>query len=347
MRIAQVMLAKGYGGAERSFVDLCSELGAQGHQILAIGHRNGLALQALQNCVGVSCFGVGCLGAWDRYAGYRIQRALRQFEPALVQAHLARAALLGGRAARAINLHALAKTHNLVDLKYYRYLDHLVPTTAVQAAYLQRHGIVSTMFTVIPNFSRLPAAATAKENGPGPLRVRALGRHVHKKGFDLLLGAIATLCREGRSLEVVIAGNGPEREALERELREHDLAAVVRLPGWVDDVSAFLADADVFVLPSRDEPFGIVLLEAMASGVPIIATPTAGPREILSIETALILDEISSAAIARALAAVQDEPQLAQSRAERALALYRERYAAEVVVAQYLALYRRLLETPT
>lgn len=346
MRVAHIMLAKGFGGAERSFVDLCRELGARGHDILAIGHPRGRALQALQSSPGVSCLGITAFGGWDRYAGYRIERALREFKPDIVQAHLARAALLGGRAARSLAVPALAKTHNLVDLDYYRYLTALVPTTLAQASHLRDHGIDRSAITLIPNFSALPAVAEPRPRAPGPLRVKTLGRYVHKKGFDLLLAATAVLVAQGRALTVTIAGDGSERAVLERYVAAHGLSSVASLPEWVDDAGAFLADADVFVLSSRDEPFGIVLLEAMASGVPIIATPTAGPAEILSPDTAVVLEDISSAAIAGALAAVQDDPSAAIARAGRALAVFRQRYEAAVVVEQYLALYRRLATHP-
>lgn len=342
MRIAQIMLAKGFGGAERTFVDLTLALAAGGHDILAIGEARGAALGALRDVKGVTCFDLTCLGAWDRLAGYRIRRALAEFAPDLVQAHLARAALLGGRAARALGLPALAKTHNLVDLRYYRYLNMLVPTTNAQAQYLLQHGIAPNAQTLIPNFSAIVPVAEVADIAPAS-RVKTLGRFVTKKGFDLLIDAAAAVLHTGREIELVIAGDGPERAALAQQITARGLDAHVRLVPWVSDVRAFLADAGLFVLPSRDEPFGIVLLEAMACGVPIIATPTQGPLEILHADTALLLDEISAESLAASLIFALDAPHAMRERARQALQVFRARYAPDVVVAQYVALYKLLL----
>jgi glycosyltransferase involved in cell wall biosynthesis len=343
MRIAQIMLGKGFGGAERSFVDLSLALAARGHHILAIGEARGAALPVLKDVNGITCFGLTCMGSWDRWAGYRIQRALADFAPDLVQAHLARAALLGGRAARALGLPALAKTHNLVDLRYYRYLNMLVPTTNAQAEYLLQHGIPRHTQTLIPNFSAIVPVDEVMDAAPARHVVKTLGRFVTKKGFDLLIDATAAVLQTGRDIKLVIAGDGPERAALAAQITDRNLQAHVRLEPWVSDVRAFLADAGLFVLPSRDEPFGIVLLEAMACGVPIIATPTQGPLEILTAETALLLEEISAESIAASLIAALDAPQAMHARARQALEVFRACYSPEVVVAQYVALYQRML----
>lgn len=345
MRIAQVMLGKGFGGAERSFVDLCRALAARGHSVLAIGERRGLALPALATTPGIECLAITCHGAWDRLAGYRLQRALSTFDPAVMQAHLARAALLAGRAAHALGLPALAKTHNFVDPADYRYLDVLVPTTLAQEHHLLAHGVSPARLCRIPNFSLLPVAAAARRRATAVPRIKTLGRMVHKKGFDLLLEAAALLRAEGRAFELVIAGDGPELATLRHRAALSDLAASVTLAPWVTDVATFLADADLFVLPSRDEPFGIVVLEAMACGVPIVATASAGPREILDATTALLVEDFSAAALARALAQAIDDAGAAESRAAAALTRYAGCYTAEVVVEAYLALYARLAHT--
>ena len=71
MRIAQVMLGKGFGGAERSFVDISRVLAERGHRVLAIGDPRGRALAMLDGTPGISCKRVTCLGSWDRIAAWR------------------------------------------------------------------------------------------------------------------------------------------------------------------------------------------------------------------------------------------------------------------------------------
>lgn len=340
MRLAHIMLAKGFGGAERSFVDLVRALGARGHAVLALGEARGEALAALATAPGVSCAAVRCFGTWDRLAEHQLRSELARFAPAVVQAHLARAAHLGGRAAHALGLPTVAKTHNLVNLKYYQHIDCLVPTTRAQQRYLEAHGTPRERIARIPNFSLLAPVDAITLGGARPRRLVALGRLVRKKGFDRLLEACARLAAAGVEFTLELGGDGPERVALERDVARLDLHDRVRLCGWVDDVPAFLRGADVFVLPSRDEPFGIVVLEAMACGVPLVATRTAGPLEILDEHCAVLCADDPEAlahAVQQAL-----EPAGARVRAERALQRFRERYSAAPVVAAYLALYARL-----
>ncbi len=342
MRIAQVMLAKRFGGAERSFVDLCAELVARGHAVLAICEARAAALPLLERIAGLDVRTVRVWGAWDPFARRAIGRALRAHRAEIVQCHLARAAHLGGHAAHALGLPTLAKTHNYVDLRYYRAIDRLVPTTRAQADYLLAHGIAPDRVTRIPNFSRLaPQAPTAHPPMP-PVRLLALGRLVAKKGFDVLLAALAALPPATPPIVLTLAGDGPLRAALDAQARSLAPRVEVRFVGWVDDVAALFAAADVFVLPSRDEPFGIVVLEAMAAGVPIVATRTAGPLEILDAETALLVAIGDVAALAHALGAVLDDPAAARTRAARAGTVFRDTYAAAAVVPRYERLYAEL-----
>lgn len=340
MRIAHVMLAKKFGGAERSFVDLVLALAARGHEVLAIGEARGVALDHLRGAAGIETREVRCYGSWDRLAEQHIRRELARFAPAVVHAHLARAAHLGGRAAHALGLPTVAKTHNLVNLKYYHYIDVLVPTTQAQADYLAARGTGAALQR-IPNFSRIEAV-TAVPNPPAPpYRIAALGRFVHKKGFDVLIEACGYLVDAGIDLVLDLGGDGHELGALTRAISRHGLEGRVRLRGWIDDVSGFLDGAHLFVLPSRDEPFGIVLLEAMARGVPIVATRTQGPREILDAELAWLVDAEDPAALAAAMR-VALTPGERSERAARALARFHASYSEAPVVGAYLDLYTRL-----
>ncbi|HMM74526.1 MAG TPA: glycosyltransferase [Gammaproteobacteria bacterium] len=343
MRIAQIMLAKRFGGAERSFVDLCAELVARGHEVLAICETRAAALPLLARIEGLEVRSVRVWGAWDLFARLAIARSLRAHRAAIVQCHLARAAHLGGAAARGLGLPALAKTHNYVDLRYYRAIDCLVPTTRAQEDYLLAHGIEPRRVTRIPNFSRLVPREPASQPPASPVRLFALGRLVEKKGFDVLLDALAALPPAVPPVVLTLAGDGPLRAALEARAGALAPRVAVRFLGWVEEVTSAFAAADLFVLPSRDEPFGIVVLEAMAAGVPIIATRTAGPLEVLDAETARLVDVGDVAGLAAAIAADLADPASARRRAVRASAVFRQRYSAAAVVPRYERLYEELV----
>jgi glycosyltransferase involved in cell wall biosynthesis len=131
------------------------------------------------------------------------------------------------------------------------------------------------------------ALAAAKEPpelqlGPGPY-LMAIGRLSAQKGFDTLIRAFAEARSGMPDHRLVIIGEGPDRAALEGLAAELEVADAVLLPGFVDNVHPLLAGADLFVLSSRYEGMGgLVLLEALVHGVPVIATDCpSGPRFVL------------------------------------------------------------------
>lgn len=341
MRIAQVMLARGFGGAERSFVDICRALAGAGHQVLAVCENRARVRAMLTGVPGIDLQAIAVRGSWDPLAGRALARALKGFRPQVVHAHLARAAHIGGRAAAAAGIPSLVKTHNYVNLKYYRHIGHFVTTTADQRDYLLGRGVPSERISVIPNFSSRAAAHEAAAVPAGTPRLLAYGRLVRKKGFHVLLEALSQLAAAGHTLTATIGGDGPELQALQA-LAAADPAVQVAFPGWLEDVDAALAGHDLFVLPSLDEPFGIVVLEAMAAGLPIVSTNTQGPREILDTGTAALCEPGDANALAQALAGVLADPLAARARAEQALRRYRERYSVAVVLPRYLACYEAL-----
>ncbi len=113
--------------------------------------------------------------------------------------------------------------------------------------------------------------------------ILGLGRLVPKKGFDVLVNAFGNIAASFPNHQLIIAGDGPERSKLESLIEKLSLERKVTLLGRVTHEKALslFKSCDLFVLPSRKEPFGIVLLEAMAAGAPIVATEVGGVTEII------------------------------------------------------------------
>lgn len=113
-------------------------------------------------------------------------------------------------------------------------------------------------------------------------RILAVGRLVREKGFDLLIRAHANLINSGIVNTLIIVGEGPEKDLLEKLIIEFDVSKSVVLLGFQSNPYSWMRFADVLVLPSRFEGFGLVLLEAMLLGLPVIASDCpSGPAEIL------------------------------------------------------------------
>lgn len=343
MRISQVMLSRGLGGAERLFVDLCIALAARGHEIQAICHKDFQGLGELRR-PGITVIPIPVHGWWDALARLRIARALRRYRPDVVHAHLGRAARLAGSAARRARLPVLVTVHNYQSLKYYRAVNHFVVTTEDQRAHLARANIDKGRITAIPNFSTLAPQRRRWVDARGPTTFAAYGRMVAKKGFDVLLRALKRLHDRGIESRLVLGGDGPERPRLEALAEELGLGPAVRFAGWIDDVAGLLHSADIFVLPSLDEPFGIVVLEAMALETPIVATKSQGPSEILDAGTAYLCAVGDDESLAEAMAEAAADCAGRRRRAAAALERYSERYSADVVIPRYETVYLALVQ---
>lgn len=161
--------------------------------------------------------------------------------------------------------------------------------------------------------------------------ILAVGRLSHAKGFDNLLHALATALEATPSINLVIMGEGEDRDALEVLVRELGIGGAVQLPGFVQNPYPIMASARGLILSSRTEGFGLVLVEAMYLGVPFLATDCpSGPAEIVS-DRALLMKPNSIDALADGLirlwhGATASVEQIERSR-HRAIAFSSERMA--------------------
>lgn len=143
-------------------------------------------------------------------------------------------------------------------------------------------GKLRRIYNVNPYEGRL-ATPVSKLNGQGRHSVIAAGRLTAQKGFDLLIEAWAKIPMDVRSTwQLKIFGEGPDRAALSQQITVLGLDSEVSLPGQCGDIAEEYMVADVFVLPSRFEGFGLVLIEALSFGLPVISFDCpAGPSEIV------------------------------------------------------------------
>ena len=141
-----------------------------------------------------------------------------------------------------------------------------------------------------------------------PLRILCVGRLVEEKGQDVLVAAVGDLVARGVPVALVLVGEGPHRPVIEAAVREHGLAEVVTLTGSVgqDEILAWYRWADVFALLSYAEGLPVVLMEAMATGLPVVTTRIAGIPELVEDGTSGFVvtpgDAVEAAAAFRRLA---------------------------------------------
>lgn len=341
MRLMHVMASRAFGGAEtyaadmmlalhRAGIDQCVVMPAdapRAEELAAAGIR--LAPEPL----------APRLRFRQRAALAALIRAER---PDLIHCWMRRAASLLPRGKPAP---ALGWFGGYYDPARFSRCDWLVGVTPDIVAHMRARGVAAERSFFVPTFPSIepaPPIARAALDTPTEARVLlALSRLHPKKGLDTLLDALALL---PESYHAWLAGDGELRAALEAQAARLGLSGRTHFLGWRTDRSALLGAADVCVLPSRYEPFGTVILEAWAAGVPLVAARSAGPAATVTDgETGLLVPIDDPAALSAALRrAAEDAPLRARLIAGGRDAYARD-YTPERVTATMIALYRQLL----
>jgi glycosyltransferase involved in cell wall biosynthesis len=159
------------------------------------------------------------------------------------------------------------------------------------------------------------------------------------KGQAVLLEAAKDL----PDLQVVLAGAGPDEERLRLLAAELDIVDRVSFLGFRQDVPNLLAAADMLVLPTLNEAFGIAIVEAMAASRPVVATRVGGPEDIIGAGTGLLVPPSDPAALRVALRRLMDEPGLARQLAANGRSRVEDHFSLDMVTARLSDVYARIL----
>lgn len=214
-------------------------------------------------------------------------------------------------------------------------------------------GIRREHMTVIPNGipvgggNRGDVAATRVELGIGQsdVLIISVGRLVYQKGHEYLVQAMQNVVRDFPGARAVICGEGPLRHQLEAQTARLGVDASVRLLGNRMDVSRLLEAADIFVLPSRWEGLPVALLEAMDSGLPVVATRVEGVEEVVQAEIhGLLVAPEDARALAASLKVLVADPDMRRSMGRRARERIASSYTIDSMCEKYLLLMQNLLQ---
>jgi glycosyltransferase involved in cell wall biosynthesis len=235
------------------------------------------------------------------------------------------------------------RAFSVVTRTVYRFADAIITTSKGVADDLVSHfGVPRRHIRVVHNPVDLQAIAKAAGEPLDPEHERlwvhpaivAAGRLADAKNYPLLIDAFAQL-RRTVPARLFILGQGEGEAALREQVARLGLADAVVLCGFQSNPWKYIARADVFALSSRYEGFGNVLVEAMACGVPVVATASPGTREIVSVGTdGLLVDRHEAHALAAALERVLSDAPFRErlSRGARASA---QRFALTTIAAAY------------
>ena len=363
------------GGLETAVRELNARLHAAGHETLIVTNRHSRRLPPEEELDGTTVrrffftsglprltpaqllkYPARLAAAPAAFVG--LKRTIREFKPDVVNLHFVGhpaayllAALRGSSIPLVVSLHGEDVETDLVQSPVRR---RLFVAIASRAAYVTSNSqyLLNLAARRCPG---LREKGVVVGNGSHPLpppvpgadearHILCVSRLVPKKGVDVLLRAFARLAHEDAGVRLVIAGDGPEMPVLQSLARTQGIAQAVTFTGSVDRqaLSNLMANASVFCLPSRKEPFGIVLLEALSFGLPVVATAVGGVPEVLeggALGYLVAPDDPEALAAALSRAAAEGPP----APPEHLKKVVRERYDWGVITARCLSVYEQAI----
>lgn len=371
-KILYIITKSAWGGAQRYVYDLATHLPTDRYEANVALGGTGLLLERLRSR-GIRTLEIRSLerdaGMGDLSAWLELYRLIRRERPDIVHLNSSKAGILGSLAARMLRVETIIFTaHGWAHTEERPVLSRALIKSAHFFTVLLSHTVITVSETTrneMRIFGRIPKRLVVIHNGietPEFLeRERAresLSRttgapresvwigilaELHpNKGLRYAVEAAAKLRRGGeKQFSMIVIGEGEERGALEKLIRERSLEEHVFLAGFRDDAGTYLKAFDIFVLPSVKEGFPYSILEAGAAGLAVAASDTGGIRELISRDkTGITVRPRDTDALARALTTLARNPEERRRLGAALCSTVREHFTLERMLAETTALYR-------
>jgi glycosyltransferase involved in cell wall biosynthesis len=368
MRILQICSAREIGGGERHLADLANNLATRGHEMFAAIAPGSPLRSELSALASENIIELPMRNALSVRSGWRLARMMRERRIEIVHAHVARdyplAALAAGRSGARLVLtrhvlFPLSKIHRLTLRRTSRVIavseavadglraQNIFPADKIITIH---NGIDVKRFELgrrgsgVPPVNHPPDAQATRRQ-----RIGMIGHLAPIKGPEEFIRAAAIICRTRHDVDFIIAGedksrDGENRANIEKLISDLDLRGRVQLTGWMDEVAGLLGTLDLFVSPARSEPFGLSIIEAMAAGVPVIATASEGAREIIDADDSGRLVPIGDVeALAKAIADLLGDANERERLARKARAVVNSKFTLQRMVDRTELLFREVI----
>ncbi len=352
-----------YGGAERQMELLATHLKPLGFEVsLAYGMYSTLAEKKAENEAAYArTFLLPVLHKHDPRHYHYLKQLLREEKFDLLHIHLwnpgaCRYAFWAGHHAKTP---IVTTEHDPFELKGFKRLikDHcLRKTDRIIAISNDNFGQLSELvdhaegrvfqihngIELRPFLDNQDKASLDVENGS--IVITCVAEMHTRKGHKFLIEAFLRLQKEYPMLQLVLVGMGP----IENELKQrYGANSHIHFLGWRKDIPQILRASDIFVLPSLREAFGLSIVEAMASGVPVVATDTGGARDIVENgKSGLLVPPGDSDSLLRAIKTLLDNPGQRHDMAKNGLERAKTHFTAERMAKETVELYQFLLGLP-
>ncbi|MFH1430141.1 MAG: glycosyltransferase [Candidatus Uhrbacteria bacterium] len=356
IRLTHIMTSFDIGGAEQLVLDICRRLDRKRFEVTVVAVVRGGPMRAEFHDAGVHTEVIGKRTKLGLDTIRKLSAFLRSPKSDIVHTHLFGGDTWGRIAARRVGVQHIVSTEHNVNLdegfvkrfvkrRLARRTDRIIAVSDAVRSYSIRYDRVPLgKMLVIPNgvdASYFQSSAALPRYG---VRLLTVGRLVHQKGHAVLIDALSLLRARCPQVSLDIVGDGPLRASLEQQVRAYHLSDIVRFHGFRRDVRDFYQRADIVVLPSRWEGFGIAAIEASACSVPVVASAVGGLLEaIIDQETGILVPVGDAKLLAEALS------DLVADRTQRVLMGHAGRrhvirnFDIVRVVERYAALYEELM----
>jgi glycosyltransferase involved in cell wall biosynthesis len=361
LRVAGVDPEHGFSGGETQVMGLTLELLRRGHDAELLCDPGGLLWQRATG-TGIRCRPLPVRNALDLRAGLALRRLLHEQSYDVVHFHTSKAHALAPYARAAGALIVTRRMDYRPNRLFAPWLfnhavDGIVAISAGVASALAAAGVARDRISIIPSgvdtVRFAPPDARSREQarrkyglGSGQLAIGAVGALQQRKGHRFLIEAIALMSTENPSLDMrcILAGDGPLMGELQDLAARLGVADAVRFTGRIGDAKDLLAALDIFAMPSLKEGLGVAALEAMACGLPIIASSAGGLSETVAEErTGLLVPPGDSRGLALAITRLAAEPPLRAAMGEAARVRAVKEFALETTATKTIGIYRGCL----
>jgi glycosyltransferase involved in cell wall biosynthesis len=298
-----------FGGLEQAYLNMTEALIKGGHRVTALLQEDAPYIPEVQRHTS-DIHSMRVRGFYDPIALLRLRALVKQVQPELIIAHNSRAVQMLVRATHGMGVRVLGVSHGH-KLARMRSAHMLAVLTTAMADEFAEQGYPREHMVVLGNMIHLPASLHQKPR-EAELVIGTMGRLAPEKGITDFVEALALLHARGVPFRALIGGDGPQHEELLALTQSRGISDHVTFLGWVNDKASLYHQLDMCCIPSTYEPFGLVILEALAHGVPLVTTAVSGPLSIVTHEkNALVVPPANPAQLANALQRIATDSALA------------------------------------
>lgn len=354
MKIMQVVPEFRFGGAETMCANLSIELKKRGHEVLVVGlYRYESAITKRLTDSGIEVVFLDKKPGLDPLLVGRLVRLMRSFRPDAVHTHLYAAkyaqfaAILAGVHHRVHTIHNMAqKDGGRADHKLNRILFRhfgVIPVSlsvAIRQTVTALYGIPQEMSPVILNGVPLEKCGSKAENAEFTGRFIHVGRFSKQKNHEMLIPAFIEAHKTHNQIELFLFGEGELEESCREMVTQRNAQDYIHFCGVTGDVYSQLARADVFLLPSLWEGIPITIIEAMGTGLPIIASRVGGVPDMLEDGVSGLLIDPEPEQLTRAIEALAEDADLRAKLGSQAR-LRADAFSASTMARAYEQAYMR------